>query len=204
VKISKREAGIIAVVIIALSGISFAYAATNGKPFNEIWDAIFGLQAAIKNIELLPGPAGEMGPQGPKGETGEQGLIGPAGSDGPAGATGATGSKGDTGPPGPPGFGKPDLDTGWKSIEANVIVPIIYKFGLKNIFVYVIGMDGISNNVHQRYLGGHIDWPGPVEVGLCYWWDDANSINLHRFSDDNQDRGFDWDYYRVMIWKIPN
>lgn len=200
---NKKKAGIIAVAIIALSGISFAFASNkdtqnNGVPFKEIWDAINGLKANvveiweyIEDIELLPGPAGPVGPAGPEGPEGP------------------TGPKGDTGPQGSPGFGTPDFDTGWQPISAGTAITIIHKLAAKNIFVYVIGMDE-TQQMHQRYLGGHIDWPpggGSIHVGLCYWWENpgnTNEINLHRFPDDNQDKGFDWDYYRVMIWKIPS
>lgn len=49
--------------------------------FNEVIDE-------IENIELTPGPKGDVGPAGPKGDTGPKGD---------AGAKGATGSKGDPG-----------------------------------------------------------------------------------------------------------
>ena len=257
VKMSKREAGIIAVVIIALSCTSIVFAGNkeeqnNGVPFKEIWDAINGLKAYMENlvtfdyledrlaeIELTPGPAGPTGPagpEGPKGDTGDTGpvgpagteglagTVGPAGTDGPAGSdglegppgekgdtgdTGATGSKGDTGPRGYPGFGEPDYDSRWQTIAANEKKTLTHGLSTQNIFVYVIGRDKETLQIHQRYLGGHIDWPagGKVEVGLNYWWGghlDTQNIHLHRFPDDNQDHGFDWDSYRVMIWRIPS
>ena len=40
----------------------------NGKPFQEIWDA-------IENVELAPGPPGPPGPEGPQGPQGESGGI---------------------------------------------------------------------------------------------------------------------------------
>ena len=46
----------------------------------------------INNIELLPGPQGEMGPQGLQGEVGPQGEQGPAGKDGKDGKDGVDGT----------------------------------------------------------------------------------------------------------------
>ena len=130
---NKREAGIIAVVIIALSGTSFVFAGNEGVPFDELWNAIFGLQEDMDDLqntldlygqiaelqtkvdylesrltvlELVPGPlgpAGPEGPTGPKGDTGEQGPIGPAGPEGDTGDTGPAGPEGPTGPKGDTG-----------------------------------------------------------------------------------------------------
>jgi hypothetical protein len=133
---SRREAGIIAVVIIAMSGISFAFAGNGGVPFDEIWDAIFGLQedmeeiqstldlyaliatleARIVNLEtnvgalqFVPGPQGITGPQGATGLTGQEGPTGPMGSQGPEG------------PPGPatPGPQGEKGDTGDQGIQGD-------------------------------------------------------------------------------------
>ena len=200
-KISKKEAGIIAVVVIALSGTVLVFGArNNGVPFNEIWEAIKGLQADIAEIELLPGPEGPVGPAGPQGEQGPQGDPGSAGSQGTPGETGPAG------PQGPPGFlGKPDYDSGFQPITANQKPTLKHFLGTQNIFVYVLGCDHLTENIHQRYLGGHIDWPLPTDskhVGLAYWWNDGDTIHLHRYPDDDQNRGYDWDYYRVMIWSL--
>lgn len=52
------------------------------------------LDAAITNIQLLPGPQGVQGAAGPQGATGPQGAQGPAGIDGSDGADGADGADG--------------------------------------------------------------------------------------------------------------
>lgn len=44
----------------------------NGKPFQDLWDAIKSLWDAINNIELTPGP---VGPQGEPGPTGPEGTC---------------------------------------------------------------------------------------------------------------------------------
>ena len=130
---SKREAGIIAVVIIAMFGVSFVFAEKDGVPFDEIWEAIFGVQEDIEDIqttldlhaliatlearivnletnlgalEFVPGPQGITGPQGSTGLTGQEGPTGPMGSQGPEGHRGAIG------PPGPAGEMGPRGETG--------------------------------------------------------------------------------------------
>lgn len=54
----------------------------------------------IKNIELTPGPKGDVGPVGPQGP---KGATGPKGDPGEKGKTGPQGPKGDPGPTGPKG-----------------------------------------------------------------------------------------------------
>ncbi|MFX0125468.1 MAG: hypothetical protein ACFFAE_17740 [Candidatus Hodarchaeota archaeon] len=54
----------------------------NGKPFQEIWEAIEFLQEQIDNIELIPGPEGPQGSTGPAGPEGPQGPPGEDGTDG--------------------------------------------------------------------------------------------------------------------------
>ncbi len=64
---------------------------------------IASINNQIANIELLPGPQGDIGPQGPQGDTGPQGPQGDTGPQGPQGDTGPQGPQGDTGPQGPQG-----------------------------------------------------------------------------------------------------
>lgn len=62
--------------------------------------AISGLEKALEEIELTPGPAGPQGPKGDKGEKGDPGEKGPPGADGKAGQDGAVGPQGPQGPQG--------------------------------------------------------------------------------------------------------
>lgn len=55
----------------------------------------------IEEIELLPGPQGDIGPEGPQGIQGPQGEIGP---QGPQGYKGDPGDKGEPGEPGAQGI----------------------------------------------------------------------------------------------------
>lgn len=114
------------VAIVLLLGANFAAAAnTNAEPFQDLWDAIAGLQQQIDEIELIPGPPG------PTGEDGEDGLscwdlngngIGDPEEDvnddgnfdaldcqGPQGEQGVVGPEGPIGPAGP----------GLKVVDAN-------------------------------------------------------------------------------------
>lgn len=83
--------------------------------------AITGLEKALEEIQLTPGPQGPAGPQGPKGDKGdtgerglqgEQGIQGPVGETGPRGEQGEKGEKGDTGEQGPPGVDGKDGQDG--------------------------------------------------------------------------------------------
>ena len=86
---------------------------TEGKPFNEIWSAIKGINVqiqslwdAIHNIQLIPGPQGPPGEQGPMGPQGPAGINGIDGAQGPQGDKGEKGDTGDVGPAGPSGSSK--------------------------------------------------------------------------------------------------
>ena len=125
-------------VIIALTSISFAFAGNNGMPFDELWEAIFGVQEDVEDIqstldlqgqiatleyavnELTAEVAllkmtpllGPQGPPGPQGELGPEGPEGPPGEKGDTGDTGATGPKGDQGVQGVQGSTGMKGDTG--------------------------------------------------------------------------------------------
>jgi Notch-like protein len=95
---------------------------SNGKPFQQLWDAVMDLHGQIQNISQAPGAQGPPGPEGPIGPQGEQGVPGPQGEVGPKGDTGAQGlqgeigPKGDTGTQGPQGETGPKGDTGAQGI----------------------------------------------------------------------------------------
>lgn len=126
-RMSRKEIGLVVTVIIALTGVSYAFAGPDAVPFDEIWEAIFGIQEDVEAIqstfdlhmeiaelhaivdslesrltvlELVPGPPGPEGDEGPEGP---EGPPGEKGDTGDTGATGAKGDKGNTGATGPPG-----------------------------------------------------------------------------------------------------
>jgi hypothetical protein len=156
------------------------------------------------------GPQGELGPagpQGPQGPPGETGPAGPQGDPGPTGPQGPQGPQGNQGPQGPQGFlGKPDYDSGFQTIAANQEKTFTHNLGTQDIFVYVLGCDYGTENVHQNFLGGHILVADDKEYlqGLHYWWVSSNSIKVFRWHDDDRPTPWNWDSVRVMIWKIPS
>ena len=99
---------IIAVVALILMSAA-AVNASDGIPFQDLWDALEDLQDQIDEIELTPGPQGEQGiagpggPEGPAGPQGEQGIAGPGGPAGPQGEQGIAGPEGPEGPAGSDG-----------------------------------------------------------------------------------------------------
>ena len=167
---SKREAGIIAVVIIAFSGISFAFAEKDGVPFDEIWEAIFGVQEEVADMQsildlhvqiaTLSAHVQQLqsqydilqsyvdtielipGPLGPAGETGPQGPQGETGETGPTGSTGPEGPEGPIGPIGATGaLIDPDYDSGWLDIKQDQVISLELGYNYKwNAFVYVLGL----------------------------------------------------------------
>ncbi len=97
----------LAVAVLVLAGSIRATHATSTNPFEELWNAVTGLQSQIDTIELTPGPQGPEGPQGPQGEPGpqgEQGIQGETGPQGPQGEAGPQGLQGPTGATGPQGI----------------------------------------------------------------------------------------------------
>ncbi|MFH1391192.1 MAG: hypothetical protein ABIH20_02665 [Candidatus Diapherotrites archaeon] len=81
---NKKQVGLGLIFASLLIIGASTYGGTNGKPFEEIWNAIDNLQNQINNIELTTGPIG------PPGEQGSQGEQGPTGSEGPQGPPGIT------------------------------------------------------------------------------------------------------------------
>ncbi|GAG62047.1 unnamed protein product, partial [marine sediment metagenome] len=226
----------------------FAYAASQGVPFDELWDAIEelwgtlgGVQDDVVDIqsqldlygqiavltakvdlledkygilELVPGPTGLTGPQGLQGNPGETGSAGSEGDPGDTGTAGSEGPQGDTGdtgaigPPGPQGFlGMPDYDSGYQLIAVNYPKTFKHYLDTQNLFIYVLGCDAGTGNIHQQYLHGHAIYTPDVKErlqGLVYHLDDLDSINVYRFPNDDVPSPYNWDSVRVMIWKIPD
>ena len=186
---SRKEIGIVVTVILALTSISFAFAGNNGVPFDEIWEAIFGIhddvediQSTLTELELVPGPPGPEGPEGP---------VGPEGP---------LGEKGDTGNPGPTGIMSPDYDSGWVSLNINAFTFFEHNLGTKDIFVYLLGKNIEASGVvtHQLYFGGS-EMAGYYKgVRWSTSSENSNEVSVYRLWDDLL-----WDEARVLIWKLP-
>ncbi|MHA2330300.1 MAG: hypothetical protein ACXACR_17405, partial [Candidatus Hodarchaeales archaeon] len=72
-----RGKALLLICIFTVSLYTVVGSATpNGKPFQELWEAIEFLQEQIATIELIPGPPGPAGPVGPQGLPGKDGTDG--------------------------------------------------------------------------------------------------------------------------------
>jgi hypothetical protein len=92
------------------------------------------------------------------------------------------------------GFGSPDYDSGWNSIEAGEELTLPHGLTTTDdLFVYMIGryFDGLTN---QLYYG--LCYWGQYEVG-CGWTIDETNIYVIRGEVDVH-----WDEVRVYIWRI--
>ncbi len=191
-KMSRKEIGIVVIVIFTLTSISLVFARNNGVPFNEIWEAIFGIQDDVEDIQsTLTGLELLQGPPGPEG---------PVGLEGPPGEKGDTGNQGLQGNPGPTGIMSPDYDSGWVSLSPNDFTFFVHNLGTKDIFVYLLGknIDASGFVTHQEFFGG-------AEIASYYkgvrWStvsENSNEVSVYRFWDDLW-----WDEARVLIWKLP-
>ena len=216
---SRKEIGIVVTVIIAMTSISFAFAGKGGVPFDEIWEAIFGIQEDVDDIQSTlylhleiaelearlttleqtgggtqgpPGPEGDEGPEGPEGPPGEKGDTGDTG------ATGAKGDKGDTGDQGPPGLLSPDYNSGWSTMNPSSTVSFPHNLQTTDLFVYVIGRNS-EMWTHQYYYGGDENSnPGTEYQGIKWYAFDANTIILSRSGTDSY-----YEQVRVLAWKLP-
>ena len=101
------------------------------------------------------------------------------------------------------GFGKPDYDSGWMSINPGTNVNVTHNLGTGDLLVYLYGRYRSPLNqakwiYHQTDLGTNIfrqeeDW---VQRG-ARWWSDKNWIVVFREYTDES-----WQQFRVIIWKI--
>jgi len=184
----KMYAGVAAIVLLLAVNFAMAESATQGVPFQALWDAVddlnarislevTNLQNQINNISLTPGPKGDKGDtgwegpqgiQGIQGEPGIQGLQGEIGlpgndgADGQQGQQGIQGEKGDQGLPGEPGQ---DAQHGAGNIA------FIYS-DLSNGYYYILKTDGTvllseGSNVSPLQQWGPVP---PVPVTSIVSW----------------------------------
>ena len=229
IKMRKREAGIIAIVVISLFTVSYVFAANDGVPFDELWDSIFGLEEDVEElsseVELLqlqydlmmeiaalesriaaletapgtPGPIGPSGPMGPPGPEGPEGPQGEQGLQGEQGPLGPQGEKGDTG-----SFFAPDYDSGWVRLEPGYTV-FQHNLNTRDLYVYVLGGAGSQlTYTHQIMYGWDrtIERDGEVVDRGAFWAGGPNDfLNEIHVQRGSSDPYYSW--ARVMIWKLP-
>ncbi len=95
--------GVIVTMLLVSIGTAVNAKAPEGKPFQEIWDAITEVNERIDNIQLTPGPKGDKGDKGDTGAAGADGVDGEDGTNGIDGADGEDGTNGIDGATGPAG-----------------------------------------------------------------------------------------------------
>jgi hypothetical protein len=226
-KIKKTRTILVSLIIVStlLFGTLIVAAAPEGvtDPFQELWNAIFGIREDVADLQddvdylgriaelqsqvdtlqakvdliddpWIQGPPGETGPQGPEGPRGDPGPIGPSGP------------PGETGPQGPAGgFETPDYDSGWRPISPGYSITISdYSLEADDCFVYVYGrfesqMHPGSWEYHQNFLGGerYLATTNNVE-GLQWFSEDISEyVTLFRRGNDTY-----WHEVRVLIWTI--
>lgn len=86
---------------------------------------------------------------------------------------------------------------GWRPINPDTNIVFEHNLNTTNVLVYLIGNypDSLPY-IHQKDYGGEITAGNYYGV---YWYALTNTtIWVHRYKDDTN-----WDYVRVVIWKIP-
>jgi hypothetical protein len=95
------------------------------------------------------------------------------------------------------GLGKPDFDSDWNNITAGQQITFNHNLGTTNVLVYMIGNDTSGTlYIHQIKYGG--DTSVLTEYGARWQELTSTSITVIRAPSDPN-----WNYIRVMIWKIP-
>lgn len=95
-------------------------------------------------------------------------------------------------------LGKPDYDSGWFNITQGKSVILTHNLTTTNVLVYMIGKysDYASPYIHQHDYGGELS--GSSYYGA--YWSDLTKTTI-RVTRQGQDAN--WNYIRVVIWKIP-
>lgn len=94
-------------------------------------------------------------------------------------------------------LGKPNYDSGWTLMPAGTIKNFTHNLNTDNVLVYLVGIDldgGLI--IHQRDYGGETsggNWFG------AYW----SRLTTTTIEVTRQGQDQNWDYIRLMIWKIP-
>lgn len=229
VKVSRKYAVLMTAILVASFVIGAAVAPGN-DPFEELWQAIFGIQEDVEDIQSemdllariavleatvedlearLLGLEGEVnllelvpGPQGPPGPEGPPGPQGEQGPQGPEGDTGDTGPPGPQGEQGPPGeWGAPDYDSGWVSMPDRFL-SLTHNLGTKELFVYFIGRNSLGV-IHQFSYGE--DWFYDYQTSM-EWKQTGATWDINSDNEILVTRSWDdanWDEVRVLLWKLP-
>jgi hypothetical protein len=94
-------------------------------------------------------------------------------------------------------LGEPDYDSNWASLAPiGDNPPLEHNLGTTEVIVYIVGKKTWGGAVHQVDYGGY---KGYIHYRGVYWYKlTETEVTVHRHGDDEN-----WEYVRVMIWKLP-
>jgi len=94
-------------------------------------------------------------------------------------------------------MGKPDYDSHWVIINQGQSLIFNHNLGTTDVLIYMIGydIDG-ARYINQMKYGGDSDFPW--DYGASWLELTSTTVKVTRAGNDP-----DWDYVRVMAWKIP-
>jgi hypothetical protein len=208
-KKKKRRTILVSLIIVStlLFGTLIVAAAPEGvtDPFEELWNAIFGIREDVADLQDDVDYLGRIAELQSQVDTlqAKVDLIDDPWIQGPQGETGP---QGDTGPQGPAGgFETPDYDSGWRPVSPGSSITISdYSLEADDCFVYVYGrfesqMHPGSWVYHQYSLGGERYSATTTQVEGLQWFseDISEYVTLFRRGNDG-----DWHEVRVLIWTI--
>lgn len=96
------------------------------------------------------------------------------------------------------GLPKPDYDSTWTNITAGQSKIFTHNQNTTNVLVYMFGKysDSVAPYIHQ------FDYGGEKNLGASYgaWWSELTetTVRVTRMPNDGN-----WNYVRVVIWRIP-
>ncbi len=169
--LTKKTGGLLIAGI--LIGATLVTAASNGEPFNEIWDAIIGVEEDVQDLsekvdllEKIYALEARVAVLEECGEC-EQG-----------------------------GLGEPDYDSGWEAYDPTLHGwEIDHNLGTNDLFVYSLGRDE-AGRTHQYFYGSA--FPRPAYDYGIYWYATNEDIVVWRLEHDAK-----WNEIRVLIWMLP-
>jgi len=109
------------------------------------------------------------------------------------------GPPGPMGPQGPPGgFGAPDYDSGWVSIDAGDGVEVTHELGTSDVLVYLVGRTTPGGGLHQHKYGAdrYVD-SGTKHTGVHWFSLTTFNIWIVRGAQDTS-----WEQFRLRLWII--
>lgn len=89
----------------------------------------------------------------------------------------------------------PDYDSGWIDATDLPTIEIEHNQDTENVHVEIYARSGETQLPHQKYIGGSSQLP--VEYGAYWYGYDLNTVMVEKSTVD------EWDYIRVVIWKLP-